>query len=135
MVRNFFRPIWMINRTNPRLIWTPTCGDIRQIAKHTSNPPLEKIPPPFEICKESLTFVSRCMTTRRECCHFRGQVPCYFSKNSRRFILNSLVLHARQLVRLKTFFIDIARSEIKLRSIQLFVKISTEVLENSSFRR
>ena len=42
LVRNFFRPIRVINCTNSRPIWTPTCEDIDHIAKSTSNPPLKK---------------------------------------------------------------------------------------------
>ena len=42
LVRNFFRPIRVINRTNSRPIWTLPCEDIRHIAKNPSNPPPKK---------------------------------------------------------------------------------------------
>ena len=45
LVRNLFRPIRIINRTNSRTIWTPTYEDIGHIAKSPSNtPPKNKSP-------------------------------------------------------------------------------------------
>ena len=44
LVGNLFRPIRIINRTNSRTIWTPTCEDIGHIAKSTSFPPPKKNP-------------------------------------------------------------------------------------------
>ena len=42
LVRNFFRPIRVINRTISRPIWTPTCEDIGHVAKSPSFPPPKK---------------------------------------------------------------------------------------------
>ena len=45
LVRNLFRLIRVINRTNSRPIWTPTCEDIDHNAKITSfTLPKKKIP-------------------------------------------------------------------------------------------
>ena len=45
LVRNLFKPIRVINRTNSRPIWTPTCEDIDHNAKMSSfTPPKKKNP-------------------------------------------------------------------------------------------
>ena len=44
LVRNLFRPIRIINRTNSRTIWTPTYEDIDHNGKKTSFPPPKKNP-------------------------------------------------------------------------------------------
>ena len=44
LVRNLFRLIRVINRTNSRPIWTPTCEDIDHNAKITSFTLPKKIP-------------------------------------------------------------------------------------------
>ena len=48
LVRNLFRPIRIINRTNSRTIWTPTYEDIDHNGKRTSFAPLKKKSPPWE---------------------------------------------------------------------------------------
>ena len=42
LATNLFRPIRVINRTNSRPIWKPTCEDIGHIAKNTSFTPAKK---------------------------------------------------------------------------------------------
>ena len=57
LVRNFFRPIRVINRTKSRPIWTPPCEDIRHIAKSPSNPPPLKKNPQILVVKFAMEKV------------------------------------------------------------------------------
>ena len=43
-VKNMFKPIRAINRTDSEVIWTRICEDIDHLSKTPANPPPKKIP-------------------------------------------------------------------------------------------
>ena len=67
-IKNLFKPIKVINRTNSRTIWTPTYEDIGHIAKKTSNPPPKKKKSPCALKWQKTRFSRWLLSGRWKTC-------------------------------------------------------------------